>query len=185
MIEKNEEILARTIVTHNERIKQMEQRIGELSGGTRLGVSADMRQQEDIGVLTKKIDELNNRIPLLENDKKTIENTFAPLTKSALAQQPAIFQISYLKTQEVLENKRKEIADVQSRILDLENSILNLEKSIESIQPTKVVKSPSVSASVGPKILFNTLIALILGVFIGLVTAFSLEWWTKNKQSIS
>jgi len=153
------------ILNNHQKIIESQKKITEL--------------QKDI--LEKNIDRLNNRIPFLENEKKTIENTFTPLTKLALAQQPAIFQISYLKTQETLESKIKEIEDARSQILNLENSILNLESSIELIQPTKVVKSPSVLGPVGQKILFNTFVALILGLFVGLVTAFFLDWWAKNR----
>ena len=125
-------------------------------------------------IIEQQIEKNRTELAILEKEEKTIEKTFQPLTEAALALQPAIFQLSYLKTQEMLENKR-------SAVTRLESETIGLNQSLNYIQDSKIIKPPAASKLVGPKILFNILIALVLGLFIGIVTAFCQEWWQKNK----
>ncbi len=125
-------------------------------------------------IANQEIQRLNNKIDSLEKKKLIIEEKLNSLEKLDIYQQSSTFQISYLDEKNGLENKKSEIENIYSQILALQ-------KSVEFIQPTKAVKSPSASGPIGPRVLFNTLIALILGLFIGLITAFCTEWWAKNR----
>ncbi len=125
-------------------------------------------------IIEQQIEKNRTELSALEKEKRTIENTFKPLTEAALSQQPAIFQLSYLKTRETLEDKI-------NAITRLESETIGLTQSLNYIQDSKIIKPPTTSKPLKPKILFNTLIALILGLFIGLVTAFCTEWWQKAR----
>ena len=125
-------------------------------------------------IMNQDMQRLNNKIDSLGKEKLIIEEKLNSLEKLGVYQQSSTFQLSYLDEENKLENKKSEIENTYSQILALQ-------KSVEFIQPTKVVKSSSASGPIGPKILFNTLIALVLGLFVGLVTAFCREWWQNNK----
>ncbi len=63
---------------------------------------------------------------------------------------------------------------------DLGLEINKLNKSLQEIEPTKVIKEPTVSkAPIKPRPLLNTAIAGVLGLFIGVFLAFAREWWGK------
>ena len=64
-------------------------------------------------------------------------------------------------------------------------TIINLRKEIEALQPTKIVKSPTISEKpVKPRSALNIAVAGVLGIFIGIFLAFGKEWWEKNKARL-
>jgi len=77
------------------------------------------------------------------------------------------------------------ISQGQQEVAPLQLEINNLQRQKEMIQPTKIVKEPSISEKpLKPKILLNIIIAAILGIFLGVLLAFFKEWWDKNKGKI-
>lgn len=74
------------------------------------------------------------------------------------------------------------ISQNQKETVFLQLEIKNLQWQKETIQPTKIIKEPTVSEKpVRPKTFLNIVIAAVLGIFIGVVSAFFKEWWDKNK----
>lgn len=68
----------------------------------------------------------------------------------------------------------------ESEHLQLEINNLQMQKEI--LQPTKVIKEPTISEKpIRPKIFLNIVIAAVFGFFIGIFLVFFKEWWDKNK----
>ena len=71
-------------------------------------------------------------------------------------------------------------------IANLQTTLLSLKEKLSDIEPTKIVKAPSISEEpVRPKPLLNVVVAAVLGLFVGVFLAFGKEWWEKNKDKIS
>ena len=70
------------------------------------------------------------------------------------------------------------------QIADLQLELFSLQKQIEYFQPTKVLKEPSISDSLTASRSLYILIAMGLGIFLGVFLAFVKEWWEKNKTRI-
>ncbi len=71
----------------------------------------------------------------------------------------------------------------ETAILQLE--IYRLQRPIEDLQPTKIVQEPTIfERPVKPNLIFNLIIAGVLGLFVGIVLALGKEWWEKNKAKI-
>ena len=72
-----------------------------------------------------------------------------------------------------------------TQINSLQNQIHSLQQEINSIQPTEIVREPfSSQESAGAKPVSNMVIAIVLGLFLGVFGALLKEWWagsTKRK----
>ena len=70
------------------------------------------------------------------------------------------------------------IAELRIRLSDLK-SALNV------FQPTKVIKAPIVPKNPsGSSLILNIVIAIVLGLFIGVLAAFIKEWWANVKKEL-
>jgi capsular polysaccharide biosynthesis protein len=70
------------------------------------------------------------------------------------------------------------IAELRIRLSDLK-SALNV------FQPTKVIKAPIVPKNPsGSNLILNIVIAIVLGLFIGVLVAFIKEWWENAKKEL-
>ncbi len=70
------------------------------------------------------------------------------------------------------------IAELRIRLSDLK-SALNV------FQPTKVIKAPIVLKNPsGSNLILNIVIAIVLGLFIGVLVAFIKEWWENAKKEL-
>ncbi|HPZ74625.1 MAG TPA: Wzz/FepE/Etk N-terminal domain-containing protein [Candidatus Pacearchaeota archaeon] len=70
------------------------------------------------------------------------------------------------------------IAELRIRLSDLK-SALNV------FQPTKVIKAPIVPKNPsGSNLILNIVIAIVLGLFIGVLAAFIKEWWENAKKEL-
>ncbi len=71
------------------------------------------------------------------------------------------------------------IAELRIRLSDLK-SALNVFQ-----QPTKVIKAPIVLKNPsGSNLILNIVIAIVLGLFIGVLVAFIKEWWENAKKEL-
>jgi len=129
-------------------------------------------------LLEKDIERLKNKTTSLEEEKKNLEAKVSALQKVLPYEETPGTQFALFDTKEKLEKKKQEIENLYLEIN-------NLQRSLEDIQPTKIVKSPTVSEGpVKPRPLLNIVIAAVLGLFIGVFLSFFQEWWEKNKIKI-
>jgi len=129
-------------------------------------------------LLEKDIERLKTKITSIEEEKKILEAKIELLEKIPSEEQTLAFQFALFFTNEKLEMEKQEIENLYLQI----NS---LKRSLGDIQPTKIVKIPTISEKpIKPKILLNIIIAGVLGIFIGIFLAFFQEWWKKNKGKV-
>jgi len=113
---------------------------------------------------TKKILEEINELILAEHNNKI--NSQKNLLEKEIERLQEKIDFLILKGQE-------------TAILQLE--INNLQRQKEALQPTQVIREPTISEKpVRPKPVLNIIIAGVLGIFIGVFLAFGKEWWEKN-----
>jgi len=148
--------------------------------------------ENNIGVSEKDIERVKAKIGFLEEEKKNLEAKVNALQKILPYNQDPGSQFALFDTKEKLEQKKQEIENryleinsLEEKINSLRNQINSLQGQIGDIQPTQVVKSPSVSEKpVKPRPVLNIVIAGVLGIFIGIFLAFFQEWWEKNKTKL-
>ena len=94
------------------------------------------------------------------------------------------------------EVRAKNIENTNLIIIEIKSSLPN--QAIEFLQDINkeileenkeekiiIIKEPTIShETVKPRILFNMIIASVLGLFLGICLAFLMEWWEKNKNFI-
>jgi len=81
----------------------------------------------------------------------------------------------------LLETK-KEYSD---GIAELRIKLSDLKATLNVSQPTKVIKAPIVPKNPsGSNLILNIVIAIVLGLFIGVLAAFIKEWWENAKKEI-
>ena len=116
----------------------------------------------------------------LASKTQEIENLYLRINSSRRIIEDYNLQINFLGR--TIENYNSEINSLKIIIEDYNAEANSLRASLGDIQPTKVIKSPTVSETpVSPKKKLNIVIAGILGLFIGVFWAFGKEWWEQNK----
>jgi len=126
-------------------------------------------------LLENDIEGTKRKISYLEEERKNLEAQVKILGITPLEKQSPNSQFAFFSIKERLEAKKEEIENLHLQI----NS---LEKSLEDIQPTEIVKSPTISERpIKPEPILNISIAGILGIFLGIFLAFFKEWQEKNK----
>jgi len=142
-----------------------------------------------MAVLGLDVARVERKIASLEAEQRNLEAKVAALQAVLVYQQDPGTQFALFDAKEKLEAKRQEIENRHLQINSLEVQINNfrgeinsLEKGIEDIEPTKIVKPPTVSERpVKPRPLLNMVIAGIIGLFAGVFLAFGREWWQKSQ----
>jgi len=108
----------------------------------------------------------------LESTKQGIENLYLQINSLQRLVEDYSIQINALE-------KEKRDIDIQINNLELEINALN--KFLQEIEPTKIIKQPTVSkSSIKPRPMLNMAIAGVLGLFVGVFLAFAKEWWKAN-----
>lgn len=126
----------------------------------------------------EEIKRLQNKIASLETEKKNLEAQLDILEKIPPYQQTLTTQLALSDVRDRLERK-------EGRIGSLYLEISSLQRSIEDILPTKIIKDPTISTkAVKIRLLFNMVVAGILGLFAGIFLALGKEWWEKNRGKI-
>lgn len=70
-------------------------------------------------------------------------------------------------------------------IAELRIKLSDLKATLNVFQPTKVIKAPIVPKNPsGSNLILNIVIAIVLGLFIGVLTAFIKEWWENVKKEL-
>lgn len=70
-------------------------------------------------------------------------------------------------------------------IAELRIKLSDLKATLNVFQPTKVIKAPIVPKNPsGSNLILNIVIAIVLGLFIGVLAAFIKEWWENAKKEI-
>lgn len=70
-------------------------------------------------------------------------------------------------------------------IAELRIKLSDLKTTLNVFQPTKVIKAPIVPKNPsGSNLILNIVIAIVLGLFIGVLVAFIKEWWENAKKEL-
>jgi len=70
-------------------------------------------------------------------------------------------------------------------IAELRIKLSDLKATLNVFQPTKVIKAPIVPKNPsGSNLILNIVIAIVLGLFIGVLVAFIKEWWENAKKEL-
>ncbi|MGB4253519.1 MAG: Wzz/FepE/Etk N-terminal domain-containing protein [Minisyncoccales bacterium] len=70
-------------------------------------------------------------------------------------------------------------------IAELRIKLSDLKSALNVFQPTKVIKAPIVPKNPsGSNLILNIVIAIVLGLFIGVLVAFIKEWWENAKKEL-
>jgi len=174
--EKNELIIA----DHQEKIELEKEILNKKIETT----------EENIKILEKDIERVEIKITSLEQEQKNLEAKVGALEKVLIYQQDPGTQFALFDAKERLEAKKQEIENryldigaLKNQINDLELQIDSLKKQMKNVQPTSIIKTPTVSEEpIRPRPFLNMAIAGILGLFVGVFGAFSREWWQNSAR---
>jgi len=152
--------------------------------------------KKNMEIIKKDIDNLKLRGNLLLVEKKNLEDREKALENlgpyDELDQQLNGSLFSLLDVREKISAKKEEIEKNNSQTNNIELQINSfqaefdsLEQQMTEIKPMEIIEAPAISEnSTSSRFLFNTVIAAILGIFLGTFLAFSKEWWGKNKNRL-
>jgi hypothetical protein len=152
--------------------------------------------KKDMEIKKKSIDNLKLEINLLLDEKKNLENkekileNLGPYDKLDQGLTGSLFLLIDVRKEistkkEEIEKNNSQINEIESEINSLQLDLDSTEQQMAGIKPMEIIKAPTVSEnSMSSRFLFNTVIAAILGIFLGTFLAFSKEWWGKNKGRI-
>ena len=174
--EKNELIIA----DHQEKIELEKEILNKKIETT----------EENIKILEKDIERVEIKITSLEQEQKNLEAKIDALEGVLIYQQDPGTQFALFDAKEKLEAKKQEIENryldinaLKNQINDLELQIDSLKKQMKNVQPTSIIKTPTVSEEpIRPRPFLNMAIAGILGLFVGVFGAFSREWWQNSAR---
>lgn len=115
----------------------------------------------------------------LGNKKQEIENLYLSINSLTRTIEDYNIEINNLASSK--EDYFIKINTLRADKDDLELEINALNKSLQDIEPTKIVKQPTLSKfPIKPRPILNMAIAGVLGLFIGIFLAFAREYWQKN-----
>lgn len=201
-----EEISNSILKEHLEKIdaqKDLIQKdIEKLENKIKLVDSNIKRTQNKIGPIKSDVKRIENKIIHAGQEQKNLESKINALEEVMVYDQTPGTQFALFDAKEKLENKRKEVENLYLSINSLERTIEDyniqvnnleagkedlrlrinsLNKFLQEIEPTKIVKRVTISKyPIRPRILLNTAIAAVLGIFLGIFLAFAREWWQVN-----
>lgn len=131
-------------------------------------------------LIEKNIERLRNKIALLGEEKKNLEEKektleeFSPYQRLTEQLRGSLFALFDIR--EKLSVKGQEVEGLYMQINSLRGAL-------EDFQPTMVLKAPTASENtIKPRPLLNIVIAPVLGVFLGVFLALGKEWWERNKN---
>lgn len=76
------------------------------------------------------------------------------------------------------------VDSLEARLVGLSNRVFSFKQKSARLEPTKIIKSPEVfEEPVRPRPLFNLVLAIALGLFLGIFLAFVQEWWEQSGRS--
>jgi capsular polysaccharide biosynthesis protein len=130
-------------------------------------------------LIQQDIERSKNKITSLEEEKKNLEAKVASLQRVLVYQQDPGSQFAFFDTKENLEKKKQEIESLYM-------GINLLQGALDDVRFTSVIKEPIASEKpVKPNLILNTVIAAVLGLFLGVFLAFIKEWWEKNRGKLA
>ncbi|MFH1392107.1 MAG: Wzz/FepE/Etk N-terminal domain-containing protein [bacterium] len=172
--------------------------IQQLESKINLVESNIQKTKNKISPIENDIKRIENKIVYAKEEQKNLENKIKALEEVLIYEQDPGTQFALFDTKEKLENKKQEVenlylsinslqrtiedinigvSSLEAQKDDLELEINKINKSLQEIELTKIVKQPTISKGpIKPRTLFNTAIAGVLGLFIGVFLAFVREW---------
>ncbi len=213
-VEQAKNILEETnsliIADHREKIKMqkelLEKNIKTIEEKIKLSKSDIENTKNKIAPLDSDMERISNKIKYIEEEKNNLEAKVEALQKILPYEQDPGTQFALFDTKEKLAGKKQEIEglymdinslkakkeDFDIQISKLQGDIENFNAGIDSLQAvkdyikeTKVIKIPVVSEkAVSSRPVLNIAIAAVLGLFMGIFTAFGKEWWENNKKNL-
>ncbi|MCD6085386.1 hypothetical protein J7J41_00085 [bacterium] len=130
--------------------------------------------ESQTSIFSKKEKIINAKISSLNREKKAIEERVKILEGISPQKRTLSEKFFLSESREKIERKEQEINNLQEKLLFLQ-------KQIATLQPTEVIKEPTISKKpIKPNIILNTICALLLGLFGGIFFAFAKEWWNEE-----
>ena len=130
--------------------------------------------ESQTSILSKKEKIINAKLSSLNREKKAIEERIKILEGISPQKRTLSEKFFLSESREKIEKKEQEINN-------FEEKLLSLQKQVATLQPTKVIKEPTISKDpIKPNIVLNTTCALLLGFFGGIFFAFAKEWWKEE-----
>ena len=136
----------------------------------------------NIDIQNKDIERLTNKIQSIEAEKKVIDATIASLNNELLYGKDISLSLALASDQQLLDSKQQDVESLYSQINQDDQQINVMNGLLGQMRPTAAVAGPAVSQSpASPKIMLNTVLAAVLGFFVGTFLAFGIEWWKQPK----
>ncbi len=200
-----EEVSNLIIAEHQEKLEirkeLIRKDIEQVESKIRLVDGNIQKTKNKINPIESDMKRIENKIQSVKEEQKALEDKVVALEQVLVYEQDPGTQFALFDAKEKLENKKQEIENLYLSINSLQRAIqdINIEmanldvhkddleleinkfnKSLQEIEPTKVIKQPTVSKEpIKPRPLLNTAIAAVLGLFIGVFLAFAREWHQK------
>lgn len=151
----------------------------------KLGISED----EYPKIKTENPENTNLVIITIESSQPDLaKNILREINNLILAEHQEKLDKEKTKTEESINEIQEELTLLETKkqysegIAELQIKISNLKSRINECEPTKIIKSPTVSKNpIKSKLVLNIIIAGVLGLFVGTFLAFGKEWWEKSK----
>ena len=135
----------------------------------------------NIDIQKKDIDRLTNKAQSIEAEKKAIAAEIASLDGEVANSKDIALALVLTSDQRSLDAKQQDIESLYLQINQDNQQINIMNGLISQMRPTAAIQEPAVSqAPVSPKILLNTILGALLGLFVGIFWAFGVDWWKKN-----
>ena len=118
-----------------------------------------------------------------EEAKKTLEN----INNLVLKEHNQIIEIkkeNFEKSLKELQEKIKILTNRNKETAVLEVKVFNVQRQINTLQPTEIIKKPTIVSEKKPNLPFNLIGGGLLGIFLGLFFAFGKEWCKENKKRL-
>lgn len=195
---------------HQEKVKNrlelVDKNIKSIEEKIKLAESNIKSTENKMLPLDNDAGRIESKIKSVEDEKNNLEAKIGALQKVPNYQQDPGTQFALFSAKEKLASKKQEIENLYMEINtlkgqkdDLVIKINILKADIESlnseintlrefkgnIKETKIIKAPTVSErQVSPRPVLNTAIAMMMGLFIGILMAFGKEWWENNRRDL-
>ncbi|MBZ9577558.1 hypothetical protein KJA13_00760 [Patescibacteria group bacterium] len=118
-----------------------------------------------------------------EEAKKTLEN----INNLVLKEHNQIIETkkeNFEKSLKELQEKIKILTNRNKETAVLGVKAFNVQRQINTLQPTEIIKEPTIVSEKKPNLPFNLICGGLLGIFLGLFFAFGKEWREENKKRL-
>lgn len=152
--------------------------------GVELELPSDLKDIDRLSVLTIKVQSTDKK----EGEKylKALLGAIVSYHNQEFARKENYFKnLIKEESAKILSlEKSQNISVLQYLYVEHLSNINDAKLSLSSIERTKILEVSGFSEVSGTKIILNTAIGLVLGVFVGVFLAFLRDFWQRNKKEI-